>query len=166
MSAHWYVVHTQPNGEARADEQLRRQGYATFLPFFLKRRRHARKTDTVRRPLFPRYMFVSIDTDSQGWHAIRSTRGVSALVGGSEGPVPVREEIIEALRAQIGTDGFFGTQPPPFMPGQAIRVIDGVFASAVGFFERMSDNERVSMLLELLGQRVRVTLDLNSVATV
>ncbi len=30
--ARWYVVHTQPNGEARADLNLRRQGFATYLP--------------------------------------------------------------------------------------------------------------------------------------
>ena len=75
MSARWYVVHTQPNSESRANEHLRRQGYITFLPKLLKRRRHARKTETVSRPLFPRYIFVQLDTVHQGWHAIRSTFG-------------------------------------------------------------------------------------------
>ena len=34
----WYVVHTQPNGEARADLNLRRQGFATYLPRYARRR--------------------------------------------------------------------------------------------------------------------------------
>jgi len=164
MSARWYVVHTQPNSESRANEHLRRQGYITFLPKLLKRRRHARKTETVSRPLFPRYIFVQLDTVHQGWHAIRSTLGVASLVGGEQGPTPVRDGIVEALRAQQGSDGFFRAQVRKFAPGEAIRVVDGLFASAIGFFESMSDNERVSVLLEILGRRVRVVLDPDSVA--
>ena len=164
MSARWYVVQTRPHAEQRADKHLRRQGFTTFLPRLLKNRRHARKTETVSRPLFPRYMFVRLDPASQSWHAIRSTMGVANLVGGEQGPVPVRDGIVEALRAQQGSDGFFRAQARKFAPGEAIRVVDGLFASAIGFFESMSDNERVSVLLEILGRRVRVVLDPNCVA--
>ena len=54
----------------------------------IKSRRHARKTEQVSRPLFPRYMFVLIDSTHQGWHAIRSTFGVSSLIGGDTEPGP------------------------------------------------------------------------------
>ena len=33
----------------------------TYLPRYLKRRRHARRVDIVAAPLFPRYLFVAID---------------------------------------------------------------------------------------------------------
>ena len=49
--ARWYVVQTQVNGEAKAAENLRRQGYETYLPRYLKRRRHARKVDFTREAL-------------------------------------------------------------------------------------------------------------------
>jgi transcriptional antiterminator RfaH len=163
MSARWYVVQTQPQAEMRADEHLRRQGFTTFLPRLLKSRRHARKTEMVSRPLFPRYMFVRLDTSSEGWHAIRSTFGVASLVGGEQGPMPVREGVVEALRAQQSSDGFFRAQVRKFAPGEAIRVRDGIFASAIGLFESMSDNERVSVLLNLLGRRVRVVMEAESV---
>jgi transcriptional antiterminator RfaH len=165
MSARWYVVHTQPNAELRADEHLRRQGYVTFLPKLLKRRRHARKTELVGRPLFPRYMFVQLDTASQGWHAVRSTYGVSNLVSGENGPLAVHEGIVESLLDHRGEDGYFRPSSAcKFIPGAAVRVVEGIFASACGFFEGMSDNERVLVLLEMLGRRVRVTLDAESVA--
>jgi len=164
MSARWYVVQTQPHAEARADAHLRRQGFNTFLPTFLKHRRHARKTDMVARPLFPRYMFVQIEMGSQGWHAIRSTLGVSGLIGGDAGPTPVQDGIVESLQARQGADGHFRLPQRKFLPGAAIRVVDGLFASAMGFFESMNGNERVSVLLELLGRRVRVVLDPESVA--
>ena len=78
--ARWYVVQTQVNGEAKAAENLRRQGYEAYLPRYLKRRRHARKVDFTAKPLFPRYMFVAIDMATQRWRSIQSTFGVSRLV--------------------------------------------------------------------------------------
>lgn len=165
MSVRWYVVHTQPNGETRADEHLRRQGYVTFLPRLLKRRRHARKTEMVSRPLFQRYMFVQLDAASQGWRAIRSTFGVAGLVGGENGPQPVQDGIVESLLARRGEDGYFrAPAATPFSAGMAIRVTEGLFATASGVFESMSDSERVSVLLELMGRRVRVALSIDSVA--
>ena len=61
IGARWYVVQTQVNGEAKAAQNLLRQGYEIYLPRYLKRRRHARKMDFTAKPLFPRYMFVAID---------------------------------------------------------------------------------------------------------
>ncbi len=40
----WYVVHTHPRGERLAAVNLRRQGLDAYLPQYLKRRRHARRT--------------------------------------------------------------------------------------------------------------------------
>jgi transcriptional antiterminator RfaH len=40
--ARWYVAQTQPNAEAKAVAHLNRQGFGTYLPRYLKRRRHAR----------------------------------------------------------------------------------------------------------------------------
>jgi transcriptional antiterminator RfaH len=163
-TARWYVVQTQPHAETRAQEHLRRQGFITYLPRLIKSRRHARKTDQVSRPLFPRYMFVLIDSTHQGWHAIRSTFGVSNLIGGESGPVPVRDGVIEALRQREGEDGHFHPDAPKFLRGAAVRVLDGVFASCVGMFEKMSDKDRVAVLLDLLGRRVRVVLEAESVS--
>jgi len=160
----WYVVQTQPHAEARAQEHLRRQGFTTYLPRLIKSRRHARKTERVIRPLFPRYMFILIDSTHQGWHSIRSTFGVSSLVGSEDGPTAVREGVIEAIRQREGTDGHIRFDAPKFMRGAAVRVLDGVFASSLGLFESMNDKDRVSVLLDLLGRRVRVVLEAESVA--
>ena len=39
----WYVVQSQPNSELKAAAHLDRQGFTTYLPRYLKRRRHARR---------------------------------------------------------------------------------------------------------------------------
>jgi transcriptional antiterminator RfaH len=66
----WYVVQSQPNAENKAIAHLERQGFTTYLPHYLKRRRHARRVDIVPAPLFPRYFFVAIDMTVQRWRSI------------------------------------------------------------------------------------------------
>ena len=61
----WFVVQAQPNAEHKAVAHLNRQGFTTYLPRYLKRRRHARRMDVVAAPLFPRYLFVSIGSDGR-----------------------------------------------------------------------------------------------------
>jgi transcriptional antiterminator RfaH len=154
------VVQTQPRAEIRAAAHLARQGFESYLPRYLKRRRHARQIETVAAPLFPRYMFVTVDLAVQRWRAISSTIGVSHLVCQGEAPAPVSCDIIEGLRAREDERGFVRLdRRPPFAPGDRIRILDGAFSACLGLFEGMADRERVSILLDLLGRKVRVTLD-------
>ncbi len=102
----WYVVQTQANAENKAVAHLRRQGFATYLPRYLKRRRHARRVDTVAAPLFPRYLFVEIDMAIQRWRSIYSTVGVSRLVCNGDCPVPVPDAVISSLRSRENASGF------------------------------------------------------------
>jgi transcriptional antiterminator RfaH len=153
----WYVVHTQPNGEGRADLNLRRQGFATYLPRYARRRRHARRQEMVKRPLFPRYLFVGLDLARDRWRAVHSTFGVDRLVLAGEEPLPVPDDVIDAIRAREDDDGLVALGLPAGIgPGSRVRLVDGIFADAKGVLERIADDRRVAILLELLGREVRV----------
>jgi transcriptional antiterminator RfaH len=162
----WYVVHTQPQSESRADLNLRRQGFTTYLPRYLRTRRHARRTDAVARPLFPRYLFVSLDMARDRWRAIQSTFGVSHLVLAGDDPVALPDGIVDEIRAREGRDGnvMLGL-PAGVGPGSSVRLIDGIFTDAVGVIERIADDRRVAILLQLLGRKVRVFVPVASVGT-
>ena len=154
----WYAVLTKPHAEARAESHLTRQGFTTYLPRCLERRSHARRVELVARPLFPRYLFVAVDMAVQQWRAIHSTIGVSQLVRHGADPASVAETVIAQLRDRE-QDGFVVLPKPLFAPGDAVRVVDGAFASCIGLFEGMRDAERVAILLDLLGRKVRVVLE-------
>ena len=94
----WFVAHTHPHAEAKATAHLNRQGFDIYFPRYLKRRRHARRIETVAAPLFPRYLFVAIDLNVQRWRSIYSTVGVSRLVCNGDDPTPVPDGIVEALK--------------------------------------------------------------------
>jgi transcriptional antiterminator RfaH len=156
----WYVVQTRPHCEAKAALHLQRQGFGAYLPRYLKRRRHARRIDTVSAPLFPRYLFVAADLASQRWRAIHSTLGVSHLVCQGDAPAPVADAIVQQLWSRHDRAGYVRLdQAPRFAPGDKVRVSDGVFSACLGLFESVTDGERVAILLDLLGRKVKVVID-------
>ena len=161
----WYAVHTQPNAELKAAAHLARQGFVAYVPSFLKKRRHARKVETVRAPFFPRYLFVAIDLSCQRWHAINSTIGVSRLIGHGNIPTPVMAGVVEELKRRQGDDGLLQLELPAarFRCGDAVRVVGGAFEACLGMFEALSDQERVAILLDLLGRKVRIVLDADAI---
>jgi transcriptional antiterminator RfaH len=161
----WYVALTQPRAEIKAATHLLRQGFEPYLPSYLKRRRHARRIDIVAAPLFPRYVFVSADLTMQRWRAIHSTTGVARLICNIEEPARVADEVIYGLKANQDERGYVRLPPRPrFCPGDAVRVVEGVFASCLGLFDGMTDGERVAILLDLLGRKVRVSIGIDAIA--
>ena len=163
----WYVVNTHPNSEAKADFNLRRQGFATYLPRYLKQRKHARRVELVARPLFPRYLFVTLNLAFDQWRSIQSTLGISQIVLAGETPTPVPGIVVDEIRAREAEDGYVKIGlSPGLKPGSKVRLLDGVFADTVGVLERISDDRRVAILLSLLGREVRMSVPSESVGTV
>jgi transcriptional antiterminator RfaH len=163
MSVRWYVVHTQARGEDRADLNLRRQGFETYLPRYMRTRRHARRTETVVRPLFPRYLFVALDVARDRWRAVQSTFGVSNLVAVGDDPMPLPDGVVDQIRTRE-CEGFIKLGLPAGIgPGSPVRLIDGVFAEYRGVLERLAGDLRVAVLLKLLGREVRVFVSAASV---
>jgi transcriptional antiterminator RfaH len=156
----WYVVHTHPHAEAKAAAHLVRQGYSSYL----RRCRHARRADIVARPLFPRYLFATIDPLALRWRAIKSTIRVAHLVCNGDEPAVVPGAVIDEILGRQNGAGFIQFDRPRFSPGDKIWVVDGVFAASLGLFEGVTDHERVAILLDLLGRKVRVVLDGDAIA--
>ena len=160
----WYAVQTQPRGEDRAAGHLLRQGFDIYLPRYARKRRHARKVDTVAAPLFPGYLFIRLDLNSAPWRSIDGTRGVIRIVRRGDQPAPLPDGIVENLRQHEDESGLH--TPASLMvlvPGTRLRIVGGAFDEYVGVFERMSADERVVLLLNLLGRTVQVRLPRSAV---
>ncbi len=161
----WYVVQTHMNAEAKSARNLMRQGFEIYLPRYLKRRSHARKIEQVAVPLFPRYLFVRVDMATQRWRSIQSTFGVSQLVSNGPNPTPVPPDVLGMLRAREDENGFIMLDCRPlFSIGEKVRVVAGAFADNFGLFDGLGDRDRVAILLDFLGRKVRVSIESDMVA--
>src|SRR5262245_122871 len=111
-TSRWYAVQTQPLRELRAEAELVKQGFEVFLPRYLKRWTHARRTASRPTPLFPRYLFVAIDVERQRWRSINGTIGVVRIVGTGARPTPVPSAVIDELEHRRATDGLISLGRP------------------------------------------------------
>jgi transcription elongation factor/antiterminator RfaH len=153
----WYLVHTLPHCERRAELHLGAQGFRTHFPTIEKTIRHARQLRTVRAPLFPRYIFLILDLGRDRWLSVWGTVGVSSLYTCNNRPVPVPEGIVETLIAN-SDEANLALFASGLTTGQSVRVLSGPFANFVGKLERLDGAGRVRVLLEMMGTAVPVAL--------
>jgi transcriptional antiterminator RfaH len=161
----WYVAQTSPRAEAVAAANLRRQGFEIYLPRYRKQRRHARKIDLVPMPLFPNYLFLAFDPALERWRSVNGTIGCQRLVSIGETPLAVPPGVVEELQAREDGEGFVVMAPigAGFRRGAALRIVDGALTDLVGQFESLTDDQRVILLLDILGRPTRVTLPAGAV---
>ncbi len=158
----WYLVHTKPQQEYRAQENLKRQGYTTYLPVFRNRRRRKNRYIERTEPLFPRYLFIQLSQETDNWAPIRSTIGVSALVRFGTRPAQVPNELVEVLVAREDENGIQDLPPPEFTKGDRVRIVEGVMSGLEGIYMAKDSTERVTILLEIAGRHTRVSLSEHS----
>jgi len=161
----WYVVNTKAHEETKALFNLKRQGFNTYLPQYKKLRRHARKTDIVLTPLFPKYLFVEFNLDMENWFCINSTIGVSKLIRFGSAPTPVPTELVNEIKAREDSEGMVSlTRHLTIKKGDKVTIITGAFSEHRGVFECQDDDARIVILLDLMGRDVRVRLPSSSIS--
>ena len=153
----WYVVHTKVRQEALAMTNLNRQGFECYMPMLRMEKVRRHKATLVEEPMFPRYLFIRLDTSGSGqsWSPIRSTLGVSQLVRFGGQPAVVDAKLIELLRAreQVG-------QPERlFRGGERVVVADGPFAGIEAIFKATDAESRSMILLEMLSKPVTMRIE-------
>jgi transcriptional antiterminator RfaH len=153
----WHLAQLKPNGAALATRNLLRQGYEVFNPKHMVSKR--RGTTFVRREeqLFPGYLFVGLSHDLRRWGPINGTLGVARLVGFGGSAAVVPAQLIDELQHRCDDQGKI-TLPNDLVAGDTIKVLAGPFAEFVTKVERIDGQQRVWVLLDLLGQAAKVQL--------
>ena len=154
----WYVVYTKPREEARARENLERQGHQCYLPELSLEKRRRGKVVPVIEPLFPRYLFIRCadELTTAGWGSLRSTRGVVKLVAFGDGPCTVDDAFLNAL--QLRTERGPATPQALFAAGEVVTIAEGPFAGLEAIFQLKEGADRAAVLLDMLGQQVRAAV--------
>ena len=154
----WYLVYTKPRQEEVALTNLMRQGYGVYLPRLRQARKRRGKRVLVIGPLFPRYLFIHLDSHTDNWIPIRSTLGVMSLVRFGTDPARVPDSLVAHLKSQEGAEGLHEWAEPKLAIGDRIRVAEGPLAGYEGILLAITGRERVTLLLDMLGSQVRAQL--------
>jgi transcriptional antiterminator RfaH len=153
----WYLVHTKPRQEDVALTNLQRQGYECYLPQMRIERIRRRKAEITTEPMFPRYLFIRLDSSDQGksWSPIRSTLGVSQLVHFGARAAKVDDALVDLLRQReqaMPLDAMFHS-------GDSVVVTDGPFGGIEAIYQTADADRRAFILLEILSKPVTMHID-------
>ena len=162
MNFKWFVVYSQPNKETIAALNVEQQGFKTYIPRYKKLRRHARKVETIFAPLFPRYFFVNLDQDLDNWAPINNTPGVSYLLKNNNGLLSsVPTNIVEELYRNHDEQGLVALSVLElFKCGDRVRILDGAFSNHTAIYDKMTDDQRAQLLINLIQREVKITIPL------
>ena len=161
----WFILQFKPNSHRLAERNLHRQGFESFLPLHEVTKHKYNRYVSDLRPLFPGYMFVAFDPESGPWRQINCTVGVSKLVSFGHQPVPIPLDLISGLMARCNSVGKL-LPPNQFNKGEAVQLLTGPFANYIAKVETIDAEQRVWVLMELMGRVMRISVDPNQLLTV
>jgi transcriptional antiterminator RfaH len=158
----WYLVFTKPRHENIAKINLQRQGFHTYCPVLQQHKRQRNVYQIVTDPLFPRYLFIQLNTGVDDWSKIRSTRGCVSLVRFGTLAARVPDALIEQLKRDESMR--FVKPKPDFKPGDRVRVLAGVLAGYEGIVDVKNSQQRVTLLLTFAeGHTRQITLPVQQI---
>jgi transcriptional antiterminator RfaH len=151
----WYLVQCKASQDERAELNLVNQGYTCFRPTHSRERVLQGRRRIVRESLFPSYLFIQLGLD-ESWAPLRSTRGVTRIVGFGGKPLPVDDELIAQLYE-------YDKSPPVearYASGERVRINDGPFVDVEAIFMAMEGEQRVLLLMKLLQREQKISMPL------
>ena len=152
---HWYLIQFKPSSHRLAERNLHRQGFETFLPMQKITRRKASRFVSDVKPLFPGYMFVSVNSDLAPWRSINSTVGVSKLVSFEGKPKPLPLQLISGLMLRCDASGSL-LAPKSLSEGDSVEMLTGPFANFAATVETIDPEQRIWVLMDFMGQKTRM----------
>jgi transcriptional antiterminator NusG len=165
----WYIIHTYSGFERKVEESLRARASAynfgdklgaVLIPTEEVVELRNGKKVTSKRMLYPGYVIVQMAMDDEMWHQVKNTPRVTGFVGGGNTPVPLSADEVNGIlyRQASSVD-----RPRPkltFEKGEAVRIVDGPFASFQGKVDEVNpDRNTLRVLVTIFGRPTPVELE-------
>jgi transcriptional antiterminator RfaH len=146
----WYLIKTKPRQENVAIKNLENQEYCTYCPIA--------QINNQSVALFPGYLFIQLDEKTQNWSPINSTKGVSNFVRFGLNFAKVPDNVIEFIKANqlITIEKLKNLNK--LKPGDKVQITDGVFKNCVAIFKSFKSDERVTLLMNIVGQQQAINI--------
>jgi transcriptional antiterminator RfaH len=157
----WFCLQTQQKREHIAASQLRQSAdIEVFLPRIRYRRPTRYGPAWVTEALFPCYLFARFRLASQ-LRRVQAVRGVRNVVHFGDRWPTIPNATIAELESMVG-DGEIKVLSQDLNPGDTVEVASGVFYGFQALVARVIPRrQRVSVLLDFLGQQTSVELNSN-----
>lgn len=163
----WYAIYCNIKCEERVRLGLKEKGFTAFLPMTRRHVTHARKTEIVKRPLFPRYIFVAVEGREE-ISVIRALDGVQAVLGTQHKAIEIPRQVISDIAAAETMGLFDHTLDEPPMPevGRTVKMVGGPLAGFAATIVATHADRRIDVLMTFLGAKRAMKISLADVIVV
>ena len=154
----WYLIKTKPRQEKIAINNLENQNFHAYCPSALINNKHV--------VLFPGYLFIQLDENVQNWAPIRSTKGVLNFVRFGLNFAKIPNSVIDFIKHNEFNTAEKIENLNEFNPGDKVQITEGVFKNCIAIFKSFKPNERVILLMSLMGQQQTINIKKKSLVGV
>jgi len=157
----WYTLFCQSRKEFQVAQYLQSHDIEVYHPTLKIKPVNPRASKI--KSYFPRYLFVHADIDSLGTSTLKWIPGVVGLVEYGGEIAAVSDDFINALQQRINEIELAGgLHLEGLQQGDAVHIKGGPFTGYDAIFDyRLSDEERVQVLLHWMGRELRVKVNAN-----
>ena len=154
----WYATYTKCNHERVVKKLLTEKGIKTFLPQIIVPSRRRDRKILIKRPLFPNYLFIELDSVREDWLKVLRTHGVARICGNNGRPQAIPHEDIESIRIFVNSDR--NLFPLPYLHvGSRVQVISGPLTGSIGILIKEDHKRRrLVVSIEMMGQSIAASL--------
>lgn len=168
----WYVIHTYSGYEKKVKDNLERKVRSMGLENVIERIlvpeedeidvKDGRKR-TVRRKIYPGYVFVEMEVNDRSWYVVRNTPGVTGFVGSATKPVPLEPQEVRRILKSQGIEKEVRPQISVEI-GEQVRIISGSFDNFYATITEIN-NEKGTLkgLIDMFGRETSVEVDYSQI---
>ena len=161
MSKEWFILQFKSNSHHQAAKNLNQQGFETFLPLYDNTSRRLSRFISTSKPLFPGYMFIRFDRAESNWYKINSTYGVSRLVTSNSILKSIPTRFVDSLMKRYDLSGKL-IPVEKLKKGDQVKLLKGPFANFVATVETYEDDQRIWVLMDLMGRKSKIQTEAES----
>lgn len=154
----WNAVYVSSRAEKKIGELLTGKAIEAYVPIVKTMRQWSDRKKMVEMPLLNGYVFVKITSAEND--KVMQTKGVVNFVR-SEGKIAIIRDVeIDRLKqlVQLGYHLEVSGIDREYKEGDKVKITSGVLKGIEGFVVGASENKQIEVLLESIGQCIRVKL--------
>ena len=150
----WYLLKIKTRQEKIAIANLLNQNYRIYCPHALIKNK--------KQYLFPGYLFIQLDKRNHNWAPIKSTKGILNFVKFGLNFANLPDTLIEIIKKneQITINKLRTIDN--FKKGDKVQITEGVFKNFIAIFKSVNSDDRVILLLKLMGQEQKISINKKS----
>ena len=116
--------------------------------------------------LFPGYVFINANIDSEAYNSINAIPKVMGFLGGKNSPEPVNDDKMQEILS-LSKEQVADNKNVIFEIGETLNVIEGPFESFSGAVEEYdAEKQKVKISILIFGRATSVELDISQVEKV